>query len=186
MLEVIFRSITFSVISIIITYLGVLYISRELKNIFLYKQTFDQLNRIKLFGNFLISISFYLCLMLVVLSFVLCIIVTIVFIIVGESMNNIVYNKYYILIVVMSIIEIVSIVGICWLKRKLHVIFMKNASSYNMERLNFNVEMLTIITLLLTAINGMIHSKNLSQYIVIFTFAAAFAAIEKLLYSQKF
>ena len=54
-----------------------------------------------------------------------------------------------------------------------------------MSLLNFNVEILTIITLLLTAINGMVHSKNLAQYIVIFTFVAAFAAIEKLFYNQK-
>ena len=85
----------------------------------------------------------------------------------------------------MLIFEVLSIIGVCWLKIKLHVVFMKNTLSYNMRLLNFNVEILTIITLLLTAINGMVHSKNLAQYIVIFTFVAAFAAIEKLFYNQK-
>lgn len=85
----------------------------------------------------------------------------------------------------MLIVEILSIIGVCWLKIKLHAVFMKNTLSYNMRLLNFNVEILTIITLLLTAINGMVHSKILTQYIVIFTFATAFASIEKLFYSQK-
>lgn len=186
MLEAILISITFSVIAIIITYLSVLYICKELKNVSLYKQGFNQLEWKILFFNLFGSIVFYLCLILTIFSFILCVPVTIAFIIEGESMSNITYNKYYILIVFMLIVEILSIIGVCWLKIKLHAVFMKNTLSYNMRLLNFNVEILTIITLLLTAINGMVHSKNLSQYIVIFTFTAAFAAIEKLLYNQKF
>ena len=186
MLEAILISITFSVIAIIITYLSVLYICKELKNVSIYKQGFNQLEWKILFFNLFGSIVFYLCLILTIFSFILCVPVTIAFIIEGESMSNITYNKYYILIVFMLIVEILSIIGVCWLKIKLHAVFMKNTLSYNMRLLNFNVEILTIITLLLTAINGMVHSKNLSQYIVIFTFTAAFAAIEKLLYNQKF
>lgn len=186
MLEAVLISITFSVIDIIITYAGVFYIHKELKNVSIYKQGFNQLERKILFFNLLASIVFYTCLMLTMLSFILCVLVTIAFIIEGESMSNVTYNKYYILIVFMFIIEILSIIGVCWLKRQLHAIFMKNTLSYNMKLLNFNVEILTIITLLLTAINGMVHSKDLSQYIVIFTFTAAFAAIEKLLYNPKF
>lgn len=126
-----------------------------------------------------------MCLILTIFSFILCVSVTIVFIIEGESISNVTYNKYYILIMFMFISEILSIIGVYWLKRKINVIFMKNTLRYNMKLLTFNVEMLTIITLLLTAINGMIHSKDLSQYIVIFTFISAFAAIEKLFYNQK-
>lgn len=121
--------------------------------------------------------------MLTIFSFILCVLVTTVFIIEGESMSNVTYNKYYILIVFMFGIEILSIIEVCWLKSKIHAIFMKNTLSYNLRLLNFNVEILTIITLLLTGINGMVHSKDLSQYIVIFTFTAAF---EKLFYNQKF
>ncbi|MGI8189131.1 hypothetical protein ACR0RA_07820 [Staphylococcus epidermidis] len=86
--------------------------------------------------------------------------VTIAFIIEGESMSNVINNKYYILIVFMFIFEFLSIVAVYWLKRQLHAIFMKNTLSYNAKLLNFNVDILTIITLLLTAINGMLHSKN--------------------------
>ena len=185
MLEAILISITFSVISIIITYLSVLYICKELKNVSIYKQGFNQLEWKILFFNLFGSIVFYLCLIITIFSFILCIPVTITFIIDGKSLSNITYNKYYILIMIMLIFEVLSIIGVCWLKIKLHVVFMKNTLSYNMRLLNFNVEILTIITLLLTAINGMVHSKNLAQYIVIFTFVAAFAAIEKLFYNQK-
>lgn len=185
MLGVILLSITFSVFDIIITYIGVLYIYKELKTGFIYKQGFNQLDRKILFFNLFASIVFYMCLILTIFSFILCVSVTIVFIIEGESMGNVTYNKYYILIMFMFISEILSIIGVYWLKRKINVIFMKNTLRYNMKLLTFNVEMLTIITLLLTAINGMIHSKDLSQYIVIFTFISAFAAIEKLFYNQK-
>ncbi len=185
MLEAVLISITFSVIVIIITYLSVLYICKELKNVSIYKQGFNQLEWKILFFNLFGSIVFYLCLILTIFSFILCVPVTIAFIIGGESMSNITYNKYYILIMFMLIVEILSIIGVCWLKIKLHAVFMKNTLSYNMRLLNFNVEILTIITLLLTAINGMVHSKILTQYIVIFTFATAFASIEKLFYSQK-
>lgn len=185
MLEAILISITFSVIAIIITYLSVLYICKELKNVSIYKQGFNQLEWKILFFNLFGSIVFYLCLIITIFSFILCIPVTITFIIDGKSLSNITYNKYYILIMIMLIFEVLSIIGVCWLKIKLHVVFMKNTLSYNMRLLNFNVEILTIITLLLTAINGMVHSKKLAQYIVIFTFAAAFAAIEKLFYNQK-
>lgn len=185
MLSAILLSITFSVFDIIITCIGVIYICKELKTRSIYKQGFNQLDRKILFFNLFASIVFYMCLILTIFSFILCVSVTIVFIIEGESMGNVIYNKYYILVVFMLISEILSIIGMCWLKRKINVVFMKNTLRYNMRLLTFNVEILTIITLLLTAINGMIHSKNLSQYIVIFTFISAFAAIEKLFYNQK-
>lgn len=44
MLGVILLSITFSVFDIIITYIGVLYIYKELKTGFIYKQGFNQLD----------------------------------------------------------------------------------------------------------------------------------------------
>lgn len=185
MLEAILISITFSVFAIIITYACVFYIHKELKNTRIYKQGFNQLDWKILFFNLFASVVFYLCLILTIFSFVLCVPVTIAFIIDGESLSNITYNKYYILIMIMLIFEFLSIIGVYFLKIKLHAIFMKNTLSYNMRLLNFNVEILTIITLLLTAINGMVHSKILTQYIVIFTFATAFASIEKLFYSQK-
>lgn len=185
MSKAILTSIECSVISIIITSISILYIWKELKNVSIYKYGFNQLDwKIQIF-NLFASIVFYLCLIITIFSFILCILVTITFIIDGKSLSNITYNKYYILIMIMLIFEVLSIIGVCWLKIKLHVVFMKNTLSYNMRLLNFNVEILTIITLLLTAINGMVHSKNLAQYIVIFTFVAAFAAIEKLFYNQK-
>lgn len=185
MLEAISISIQFSVINIIITYASVLYIRKELKNNSIYKQGFNQSERKVLFFNLFSSVVFYLCLMLIIFSFILCVPIVITFIIDGKSLSNTIYNKYYILIMIMLIFEVLSIIGVCWLKIKLNVVFMKNTLSYIMRLLNFNVEILTIITLLLTAINGMMHSKKLSQYIIIFTFAAAFASIEKLFYNQK-
>lgn len=185
MLEAIFISIQFSVIDIIITYASVLYIYKELKNNPINKQGFNQSERKVLFFNLFSSVVFYLCLILIIFSFILCIPIVITFIIDGKSLSNTIYNKYYILIMIMLIFEVLSIIGVCWLKIKLNAVFMKNTLSYNMRLLNFNVEILTIITLLLTAINGMIHSKKLSQCIIIFTFAAAFASIEKLFYNQK-
>lgn len=89
MLEAILISITFSVIDIIITYASVLYICKELKNVSIYKQGFNQLERKILFFNLFGSVVFYLCLMLTIFSFILCVPVTIAFIIGGESMSNI-------------------------------------------------------------------------------------------------
>lgn len=141
MLGVILLSITFSVFDIIITYIGVLYIYKELKTGFIYKQGFNQLDRKILFFNLFASIVFYMCLILTIFSFILCVSVTIVFIIEGESIGNVTYNKYYILIMFMFISEILSIIGVYWLKRKINVIFMKNTLRYNMKLLTFNVEM---------------------------------------------
>ena len=89
--------------------------------------------------------------------------VTIAFIIEGESMSNVTNNKYYILIVFMFIL-IYEYSSSILVKRQLHAIFMKNKLSYNAKLLNFNVDILTIITLLLTAINGMLHSKIVTIY----------------------